>query len=131
MVQLDVFAGGDVPFLQRRVLFGDVAEAVQHIGGYDAAGQLDADHLHVGLPLAVHALAQTEGRENGVVQFAGAEAVNFGVKALNFILHEGDDGAGVFRQFEAGRMDVFQAGGLRLGGQDGLLGRDTKNPTVP
>ena len=131
VVDLDVLASGDVAFLQRSVVFRDFAEAIEHVCRDDAAGEFDPDHLDVGLALAVHALPQAEGRENGVVQLAGAEAVDLGIQALDLILHEGDDGSRVFSQLDTGCVDVFKARGLCLAGHGILLRCDIKNPTEP
>ena len=54
-VDLQVFAGGDVPLLERGVPADDVAERLEVFGGERAAGDLDAHHLHVRLTLAVDA----------------------------------------------------------------------------
>ena len=105
VVDLDVFPRGDVAFLQRGVARRDFAEAVQHRGGDDAAGEFDAHHLHIGLALAVHALPEPEGRECGVVHIAGAEAVDFGVKPPDFVLHKRDDARRVGGQGDAGFVD--------------------------
>ena len=110
MMQLDVLAGSDMPLLQRSVAFRNVAETVQHSGGHNAAGQLDADHLHFGLTLPVHPLPQPERRECRIVQRAGAEAVNLGVKAPDFILHKGNDCGRVRGQLQAGPVDFIRAG---------------------
>ena len=116
VVELDVFAGGDMALAEGGVLFADFGQGVQHIGRGDAAGQFDADHLHVGLALAVHALAQAERRKGGIVQCAAAKAVNFGVKTPDFILHKGDDAGRMGRQLHTGFVDFAGAGVGRRGG---------------
>ncbi len=63
MVELDVLAGGDVAFAQRHPALDHVGEGVHLIGGDAAERELDADHLHVGLALAVDALFEAEGDE--------------------------------------------------------------------
>ena len=60
VVHLDVLPGGDVPFTERHVLLDDVGERVELIGRDSAERELDPDHLHVGLALAVDALLQAE-----------------------------------------------------------------------
>ena len=63
VVDLDVLAGGDVALVQRRVLLDRVGEGLHLLRGDAAHRQLDADHLHVGLALAVDALLQAEADE--------------------------------------------------------------------
>ena len=111
-----------MPLLQRGIAFRYIAKAVQHLRRDDAAGQLDPDHLDIGLALPVHSLAEPERREHGVVQFPGAEAVNLSVEALDLVLHERDNRRRVGRQQHTGLVDIFQAGMLRLAGQGVLLG---------
>ena len=61
VVELDVLARGDVRLVHRRVALGHVGEGLPLLGRDAAHGQLDPDHLHVGLALAVDPLAQPEG----------------------------------------------------------------------
>ena len=63
VVDLDVLAGGDVALVERHVLLDHVGEGLHLLGRDAAEGQLDADHLHVGLALAVDALLEAEADE--------------------------------------------------------------------
>ena len=92
VVELDVLAGGDVALAQRGVLVGHLAEALHGLRGEDAAGNLDADHLHVGLALAVYALAQPEGSKDGVVQLPGLEVGGLFLQPHHLFVHKGDNG---------------------------------------
>ena len=67
VVDLDVLAGRDVALVERRVLFDDVGEGVHLLRRDAAEGELDADHLHVGLALAVDALFEAEADELGLL----------------------------------------------------------------
>ena len=60
VVHLDVLAGRDVALAQRHVLLDHVGEGLELVGRDAAHRQLDADHLHVGLALAVDALLEAE-----------------------------------------------------------------------
>ena len=92
VVELDVFAGGDVALAQRGVLVGHLSEALHGLRGEDAAGNLDTDHLDVGLALPVHALPQPEGGEDGVVQLPGLEVGGLFLQPHHFFVHKGDNG---------------------------------------
>ena len=74
VVHLDVLAGGDVALAQRHVLLDHVGEGIELIGGDAAHRQLDPDHLHVGLALAVDALLETELDELGLLEYARRES---------------------------------------------------------
>ena len=63
VVDLDVLAGRDVALAQRRALLDRLREGLHLLGGDAAERQLDADHLHVGLALAVDALLEAEADE--------------------------------------------------------------------
>ena len=63
VVDLDVLARGDVALVERRVALDDVGEGLQLLGRDAAHRQLHADHLHVGLALAVDALLEAEADE--------------------------------------------------------------------
>ena len=80
------------PLAQRGVLVGHLAQALHRLRGEDAAGNLDTDHLHVGLALAVHALPQAEGGEDGVVQLTGLEVGGLFLQPHHFFVHKGDNG---------------------------------------
>ena len=60
VVHLDVLARRDVALVQRHVLLDHVREGLHLLGRDAAEGQLHADHLHVGLALAVDALLEAE-----------------------------------------------------------------------
>jgi hypothetical protein len=61
-VQLDVLARGDVPEAPRE-LVGDLRHLQQRGAGQGALRQLDAEHVHVRLALAVGPAGQPEGPE--------------------------------------------------------------------
>ena len=63
VVHLDVLARRDVALVERHVLLDDAGEGIHLLGGDAAERQLDADHLHVGLALAVDALLEAEADE--------------------------------------------------------------------
>ena len=67
VVDLDVLARGDVALVERRVLLDDVREGLELLGRDAAHRQLHADHLHVGLALAVDALLEAEADELGLL----------------------------------------------------------------
>ena len=94
MVDLDVLAGGDVALVQRRVLLDDAGEGVHLLGGDAAEGKLDADHLDVGLALAVDALFEAEADELVLRQLAGEELLGFVVEVVELALDDRDDVAG-------------------------------------
>ena len=132
MVELDVFPRGDVSLAQRGVLLRNFSQAVQHIRRSNSAGEFDAYHLDIGLALTVDTLPQPEGRKNGVVQLADAEPVYLGIKALDFVLHERNDGRRILRQLQTGFMDFVQVGNVRYAGQDVLLRVGAqKSPPMP
>ena len=90
VVHLHVLARRDVALAQRRVLLDGVAEGV-HLLGRDAAPRdLDADHLHVGLALAVHALLQAEADELVLGRVAGEELGRLGVEVVELALEDRD-----------------------------------------
>jgi len=60
VVELDVFAGGNMPLLQGSKTAGDFAEGVQLFGGEQTTRDLDAQHLHVGLSLSVYTVMKPE-----------------------------------------------------------------------
>ena len=91
VVELDVLTGGDVALAQRGVLVGHLTQALHCLRGENAAGNLDANHLHVGLALAVHTLPQAEGSEYGVVQLPGIKACGLLLKPHHFFVHKGDN----------------------------------------
>jgi hypothetical protein len=94
VVDLDVLAGGDVALVERRVLLDDVGEGVHLLRGDAAEGQLDPDHLHVGLALAVNALFEPEADELVFRQALGEELLGFVVEVVELALDDRDHVAG-------------------------------------
>ena len=73
-VHLQVLARGQVPHPPRRVAVDDVGQHVHLRGVEPAVGDLDADHVHVGLALAVDAVLQAEEAELQRVDLVALEA---------------------------------------------------------
>ena len=94
MVDLDVLARGDVALVERRVALDAVREGLQLLGRDAAHRQLHADHLHVGLALAVDALLQAEADELRLRRLAAQELRRLGVEVVELALEDGDDVAG-------------------------------------
>ena len=93
VVDLDVLAGRDVALVERRVLLDHRGEGV-HLLGRDAAHrQLHADHLHVGLALAVDALLEPEADELLLGLLAAQEAAGLGVEVVELALDGSGSGA--------------------------------------
>src|SRR4051812_17639287 len=90
VVELEVLAGGDVALAQRRVVLGHVGERLHLLGRDAAEGELHADHLDVGLALAVDALLEPEADELLLGLLAGQEAVGAGVEVVELALEDGD-----------------------------------------
>jgi hypothetical protein len=90
MVQLDVLAGGDMPFSHRHPALDDVGEGVELVRRDTAEGQLDANHLHVGLALAVDALFEAEGDEVAVLALALEEAAGLGTEIVELVFEDRD-----------------------------------------
>ena len=63
VVELDVLARGDVALVERRPALHHLGEGLHLLGRDAAERQLHADHLDVGLALAVHALPEAEPDE--------------------------------------------------------------------
>ncbi len=74
VMELDVLARGDVALVERRVLLHHVGEGLHLLRGDPAEGELHADHLDVGLALAVDALLQPEADELGLGDLTAEEA---------------------------------------------------------
>src|SRR5262249_22131254 len=91
VVDLDVLPRGDVSLVERRVLLDDAGEGLHLLGRDAAEGQLDADHLHVGLALAVDALFEAEADELLLGLVAGQELLSFGVEVVELALEDRDD----------------------------------------
>ncbi|MBK5220432.1 MAG: hypothetical protein JJE35_11700 [Thermoleophilia bacterium] len=89
-MQLDILPGGDVAFSQRHPVLDDVGEGLQ-LGGRDAAeGELDPNHLHVGLTLSVNALFKAEGDEDPVLALALEEAPGLGAEVVELVFEDRD-----------------------------------------
>ena len=86
---------------QRGILLGEIAESVHRFRGDDAAGDLDANHLNVGLALAVDTLLQTKGRELRVFPFTGHERRRLLLQPHNLVFHEGNDALRILGKLQA------------------------------
>ncbi len=91
VVHLDVLARGDVALAQRHVLLDHVGERVELVGRDAAERELDPDHLHVGLALAVDALLEAELDELVALELALQEAGGLGVEVVELALEDRDD----------------------------------------
>ncbi len=78
------------PLPKRGVLFDYVGELVHLLGGDAAEGELHADHLHIGLTLAVDALAQAELDEFVFLHAARQELRGFGLEVVVLPLQDRD-----------------------------------------
>ena len=90
VVDLDVLAGGDVALVERRELLDRVGEGLHLLGADAAEGKLHADHLHVGLALAVDALLEAEADELLLGLLAAQEAGGLGVEVVELPLEDRD-----------------------------------------
>ena len=91
VMHLDVLARGDVALAQRDVLLDPVGERLELLGRHAAERELDPDHLHVGLALAVDALLEAELDELVPVELALQEARRLGVEVVELALEDRDD----------------------------------------
>ena len=66
-------------------------EGLHLLRGDPAEGQLDPDHLHVGLALAVDALLEAEADELVLGDLAGEEGLGFVVEVVELALDDRDD----------------------------------------
>ena len=80
--------------LLRCVLLDHVGEGVHLVGGDAAEGQLDADHLHVGLALAIDALLEPEADELVLRESGRRGTLGFVVEVVELALDDRDDVAG-------------------------------------
>jgi hypothetical protein len=83
-----------VALVERRVLLDDVGEGLHLLGGHAAEGQLHANHLDVGLALAVDALPKAELDEVVLGDVASEVALGFVVEVVELALEDRDDVAG-------------------------------------
>ena len=90
VMHLDVLAGRDVTLAQRYVLVDHACERVELVGGDAAHRQLHADHLDVGLALAVNALLEAELDEVLLDEVALEVARGLGVEVVEFALEDRD-----------------------------------------
>ena len=86
VVQLDVLARRDVALVERHVLLDHVGERVDLLRGDAAERELDADHLALGLALAVDALLEAELDELLLGLLAVEEAPRLGVEVVELPL---------------------------------------------
>ena len=130
MVDLDVLAGGDVALVQRRVLLDDAGEGVHLLRRDPAEGELDPDHLDVGLTLPVDALFEAEADELVLFELAGEELLGFVVEVVELALDDRDDVAGdVLVGLRVGQRPDPAFAPLLLVLRDGYLhGRKVANP---
>src|SRR6201999_1838030 len=77
--------------VQRHVLLDRVRERVHLLGRDAAEGELDADHLHVRLALAVDALLQAEADELVLGRLTVEELRRLGLEVLELALEDRDD----------------------------------------
>ena len=78
------------PLFERRVLLDHRGEGVHLVRGDAAHRQLHADHLHVGLALAVDALLEAEADELLLGLVAAHERAGLGVEVLELALEDRD-----------------------------------------
>ena len=94
VMDLDVLARRDVALAQRRPLLDRLGEGLQLLGGDAAQRQLDADHLHVRLALAVDALLEAEADELVLGDVSPHELGRLGVEVVELPLDDRDHVAG-------------------------------------
>ncbi len=91
VVHLDVLPGRDVALTKRDVLLDHPREPLQLLGRDPAEGQLHADHLHVGLALAVDALLEAKLDELVFGRIAREVLAGLGLEVLVLALQDRDD----------------------------------------
>jgi hypothetical protein len=91
VVELDVLPRGDVALDERHVLLDHARERVHLVRGDAAEGELHADHLTLGLALAVDALLEAEADELELLELAGEETARLGVEVVELPLDDRDD----------------------------------------
>ena len=91
VVDLDVLPRRDVALVERRVALDHVGEVVHLVRRDAAEGQLDADHLHVGLALAIDALLQAEADVLVLRRVAREELLGLIVEVVELFDDRGDD----------------------------------------
>jgi hypothetical protein len=90
VVDLDVLPRRDVSLAERRPLLDRVREGVELVGVDPAERQLDPDHLHVRLALAIDALLEPEGDELVLRRLAPHELRGLGVEVVELALEDRD-----------------------------------------
>ena len=90
VVDLDVLPGRDVPLVERRPLLDRIGEGFHLLRGHAAHRQLHADHLDVGLALAVDALLKAEADELLLGLLSVQEALRLGVEVVELALDDRD-----------------------------------------
>ena len=117
------------PLLSGRVLLDDVGEGLELLGRDAAHRQLHADHLDVGLALAVDALLEAEADELRLRRLAAQELRRLGVEVVELALEDRDDVAGNVLE-DLGVLDRAAAlrhrEGSGLHGGVGLLARSAR-----
>ena len=89
-MDLDVLARRDVALVERHVLLHDVAEGVHLLRRDAAEGELDPDHVHVRLALAVDALLEAELDELVFRRLAREELGRFRLEVVELVLQDRD-----------------------------------------
>ncbi len=83
-MQLNILSGRDVSHASG-VSIGQLSNAAQLIGGETAKGNLDPDHLDVGLPLTVNAMLQPERFKYFHRSLTGLKAFDLVFEGFNFL----------------------------------------------
>ena len=134
VMELEVLPGGDVAFAQRGVLLSYGPQGFQRLRREDATRDLYPHHLHVGLPLPVHALPEPEGNELAVLQFSGDIRGRLLFEALYLVVDEWNDPRGGLGQLLAFPVEFLLGAylnGLGPSAQLILLRiRQNKNPPI-
>ena len=87
-MHLNVLARRDVTLVQRHVLLDHVGERLHLLRRDSAERQLHADHLHVGLALAVHALLEAELDELVFLGLPVEEFLGLGLEVVELALQD-------------------------------------------
>ena len=90
VVHLDVLARRDVALVQRHVLLDHIGERLHLLRGDPPEGKLHADHLHVRLALAVHALLQAKLDELVFSRLSLQELRRLGLEVVVLALQDRD-----------------------------------------
>src|SRR4051794_19473260 len=91
VVHLDVLPRRDVTLAERDELLDRARERVHLVGRDAAPRELDADHLDVGLPLAVYALLQAEADELVLRRLTVEVLLRLVVEVVELALEDRDD----------------------------------------